>query len=134
MKSRLTQYIFVDPSAQTMELRFVHLDIGAMLSIVGCQSLEAVALSSGDIVWFDGEPVEYHTALDGVEVEGTPILGSRCIITGPVDRKTKMPTNCRLTARGALAMIRWIPQRKIVGETFKQILNGFEIAYIVQPA
>jgi hypothetical protein len=134
MKSRLTQYIFIDPSSQSTELRFVHLDVEAMLSIIGCQSLEAIALSSGDIIWFDGEPVEYDVELDGVEVEGTPILGSRCMITGPVDRKTEMPTYCRLTARDALAMIRWMPQRKIVGETFQLTKAGFEIEYVFESA
>jgi hypothetical protein len=134
MKSRVTQYIFIDPSTQTTEKRFVHLGYQAMLSIIGCESLETVILSLGDIIWFDGEAVEYDVELDGVEAEGTPILRSRCMITGPLDRKTEMPTNCRMTARDACSMIKWMPQRKIVGETFQLTQAGFEIAYVFEPA
>ena len=130
MQTRLTQYIFVDPSSQKIEERSVRLDYQAMLGIIGCKSLEAMRLASGNIVWFDGEPVEYNTALDAIEIEGVPVLGSRCMITGPDDPKTEMPTNSRLTASDALAIIKWMPQRKIVGDTFKETATGGEIAYI----
>jgi hypothetical protein len=133
MKSRVTQY-FSDPSTQTTEKRFVRLDYKAMLSIIGCQSLEAVQLRSGEIVWFDGELVEYDVELDGIEIEGTPVLGTRCMITGPTDRKTGMPTTCRLTAKDALAMIKWMLCRKTVGDTCTKTATGGEIAYIVEPA
>jgi hypothetical protein len=134
MQARLTQYIFIDPATQKAEKRSVRLDCAAMLGIIGCQSLEAVRLSSGDTIWFDGERVEHGVVLDGIEIEGTPILGSRCLITGPVDRRTEMPGNCRLTAKGALAVIKWTPRRKIIGERFQLTSAGFEITYVFEPA
>jgi hypothetical protein len=134
MQTRLTKYIFVDPSAQTAEMRSVRLDYQAMLGIIGCESVEAVRLPSGDVLIFDGEPVEYDGALDGVEIEGIPVLGSRCMITGPDDPKTEMPTNCRVTVSDVLAMIKWMPQRQIGGETFTKTATGGEIGYIFDPA
>jgi hypothetical protein len=113
MQTPLTHYISIDPSSREVEEQTAHLDYQAMLGIIGCESVEAVRLPSGDVLWFDGEPVEYDIALDGVEIEGIPVLGSRCMIIGPDDPKTEMPTNCHLTASDALAMIKWMPRRKI---------------------
>jgi hypothetical protein len=134
MKPYVTQYIFIDPSAQTAERKFIRLDCAAMLAIIGCESFEAICLLSGDLVWFDGERVEYGVELDGIEIEGTPVLGSRCLITGPVDRRTEMPGNCRMTAKDALAVIKWTPRRKIIGKRFQLTSAGFEITYAFEPA
>jgi hypothetical protein len=105
-----------------------------MLGIIGCESLEAIILLSGDLVWFDGEPVPYQTVMDGIEIEATPILGSRCMITGPVDPKTGMPTSCRVTTKGVLMMIKWTARRKIIGETLQWTPAGFEIDYVFDQA
>jgi hypothetical protein len=134
MNSRTTHYIFIDPSAQKAETRSVNLDNNAMLGIIGCVSLEAVRLPSGDVLWFDGEPVEFNVEQDGIEIADIAVLGSRCMITGPIDPNTEIPTNCRITVSDALAMIKWMPRRKIVGETFRETAIGGEIAYVFEPA
>jgi hypothetical protein len=132
--SALTRYIFIDPTAQVVKWRSVSLHASAMCNIIGSRSLEAIPLPGGDTLWFDGEPVEYHVCLDGFAIAGTPVLGSRAMILGPDDPGTEMPGSCRMSRAEALALIEWMPQRRIVGETFTQTPAGGVIAYLFDPA
>lgn len=110
MTSRLTRYLFIDPATQMVDTRFVHLDHKAMLSIIGCKLVETVGLPSGDILWYDGEPVQYGVVMDGIEIAGIPVLGSRCLVMGRDHPVTELPTDCRMTAAEAIAMIEWMPR------------------------
>jgi hypothetical protein len=132
MNKPLTRCIFIDPTTQMVDTRFVLLDYEAMLSIVGCESVETTRLPSGDILWFDGEPVEYDVVLDGIEIAGVPVLGSNCMITGPDDLETEVPTDCLMTEADVLSMIQWMPRRKIIGETFRDTPTGGVVEYVFE--
>jgi hypothetical protein len=84
------------------------------------------------VLWSDGEPVADYIRLDGIEIDGIPVVGSRCLITGPINSKTGMPTNCRMTGNDVFEVIKWMPRPEMFCDDLMQAYPDLEIITIFE--
>jgi len=128
--------LVINPSTQTVRPHPAPLTADALYTLIGCDELEVVPLPGGDLLWFDGNRVPFHTTLDVFRLGAVTVPGSRAILTKCEDENGALH-GCQMDSATAREQIVWHPGRQIVDETLSMVSTPHgimpRIEFVYQP-